>query len=115
MSDDIAAAWRAAANDLGIRVTAPFSLPPSAEHEGAAFIALVHEYGSPAGTLVATVAEELAPLERVSKPLGYFVSLLNPDSYGRYDRQLFMDTLNDWGYFGPDVPPGWYSGMPWTS
>lgn len=107
MSDDIAVAWRAAANDLGIQVTAPFLIPASAEHDGVAFIALVHEFGSPAGTLVATIAEDLMRLERVSRPLGYFVSLLNPDAYRRYDRQLFIETLNDWGYFGSGAPPDW--------
>jgi hypothetical protein len=35
--------------------------------------------------------------------------------YLRYDRALFVDTLNDWGWFGEGPLPSWYSGEPWTT
>jgi hypothetical protein len=43
-----------------------------------------------------------------------FCSLLNDDQYGEFERDHFIDTLNDWGWFGSGDPPGWYSGAPWT-
>ena len=45
--------------------------------------------------------------------LGYYGSNLFPP-YRIYDRQLFVDTLNDWGWFGrPGEEPPWYTGKPW--
>jgi hypothetical protein len=33
----------------------------------------------------------------------------------RYNRQLFIDTLNDWGWFGEKgAEPPWYTGKPWS-
>jgi hypothetical protein len=36
-------------------------------------------------------------------------------AYLRYDRELFIDTLNDWGWCGEGDPPSWYTGEPWTN
>jgi hypothetical protein len=37
----------------------------------------------------------------------HFVSLLG-DIYAAYDRQLFLETLADWGWCGPlDQRPSW--------
>ena len=43
-----------------------------------------------------------------------FCSLLSDESYGQFDRELFVATLNDWGWFGDGQPPDWYEGTPWT-
>ena len=37
------------------------------------------------------------------------------ESYLRYDRAHFIDTLNDLGWFGPkENTPSWYTGAPWS-
>jgi hypothetical protein len=42
--------------------------------------------------------------------MGFFVSVLF-ESYEAFNQTHFMDTLNDWGYFGPSgLVPTWYSG-----
>lgn len=110
-----AAAWRAAASDLGIRVATPFVLERSRHREQLEFIALIHEFGSRAGTVVIGIGKESSSLKEAADYAGYFFSALNLDCYGRYDRQLFIDTLNDWGYFGLAPPPSWYTGIAWTS
>ena len=110
---DIAEAWREAAKKLDIRVTAPFLLQ-SGNHETIGFIALVHGFGAPAGTLIATTAETLTPLTAVTTKHGYFVSLLSPENYSHFNADLFIDTLNDWGYFGINSPPSWYTGKSWS-
>jgi len=48
----------------------------------------------------------------VAEEHGYFVSVVST-SYEDYDRELFVDTLNDWQWFGPGDPPEWYTGQPW--
>lgn len=46
---------------------------------------------------------------------GQACSFINEESYARYDRDLFLATLNDWDWFGdPADAPGWYTGRPWT-
>ncbi|RLB64085.1 MAG: hypothetical protein DRI90_05485 [Deltaproteobacteria bacterium] len=42
--------------------------------------------------------------------VGYYGSGLNPLYYEHYDRECFMETLNDWGWFGDDDPPDWFVG-----
>ena len=44
----------------------------------------------------------------------YAQSALNPDSYEPYRRELYIDTLNDWGWFGPSTAePSWFTGAYW--
>jgi len=40
-------------------------------------------------------------------------SALGP-AYLDYDRDVFIDALNDWGWTGTGAPPPWYTGAPWT-
>lgn len=115
LTEHVAAAWRTAASDLGIRVTTPFVLERSVGGERLEFIALIHEFGSRAGTVVIGIGKESSSLQEATASAGYFFSALNLDCYDRYDRQLFIDTLNDWRYFGLAPPPSWYTGEAWTS
>jgi hypothetical protein len=105
--DRVSRAWRDAAADLGIRVTAPYTETDGSSHP-IEFLALVHDFGSPRGTLVTSMH---APRPQVS---GYFVSGVNPGLYATYDRQSFVDALEDWGWYGEGSPPAWYTGVsPW--
>lgn len=106
-------AWRRAAEDLGIRVTAPFVLPDVGP-EPQEFIALVHDFGSPLGAL-ACMPKQWELVATAAAARGYFVSALYPGVYSRYDRQTFVDTLEDWGWYGSGAPPAWYTGVsPWA-
>jgi len=104
----VVAAWKEAAADLGIRFISPFVAPSVAglKHE---YLGLVHMFGGQAGTLIRVLRE---PSEKSPDPTGdgYYWSILGPD-YARYNRQLFIATLDDWQFFGPDSErPEWYSG-----
>jgi hypothetical protein len=103
----VVAAWKEAADDLGIRFTAPFIV---AGHE---HLGLVHRFGRPVGALISVLHE---PSEQTPRPESddYFWSILGP-GYGRYDRQAFINTLDDWRFFGSEAErPSWYSGASWT-
>jgi hypothetical protein len=107
-------AWRQAANDLGIKFTAPFVAAirgsNRTEHLG-----LVHLFGRRVGTIISVLDQpsSLGSLVRKWRDEDYFVLEL-ASHYGNYDPQLFIDTLNDWGFFGQDADrPEWYTGRPW--
>lgn len=112
MRDHMIQAWRLAAVDLRVRVTAPFRL--ILEDKQVDVIALVHDFGSSSGTIVGTLDAEGDILANLASPTDYFVSLVNPECYSTYARERFIDTLNDWQYFGHLPMPIWYTGEPWT-
>jgi hypothetical protein len=106
----ICKAWRAAEADLGITFTSPFVLVT--ETGRCEYLGLVHGFGAKTGALICF----RGPEQKVSHLGGlssYSVSVLT-DSYASYDRNLFMETLNDWQWCGEDVAPPWYTGQPWT-
>lgn len=99
------AAWQAAARDLGLITVAPFDL------DGTCFPILIKQFGRPKGALPLLTGD----FHRfgIAKQANYFPSLLNPEHYLKYERNLFKDTLNDWQWFGEDPPPKWYTGEKW--
>ncbi len=73
--------------------------------------AYIADFGGPDGTVV---GNRNNILDDVRKQHGYYVSNLFP-SYRTYVRQHFIDTLNDWGWFGEKgKEPSWYTGKPWS-
>jgi cytidylate kinase len=110
LDDQMTKAWREAANDLGIRVNAPFEAKLD-DGSVVRFEAQVLDFGSKSG---AVVVSGLGTSWEIAKRLGFWVSALEAP-YRKYDRQFFIDTLNDWGWFGEkQSSPSWYSGRPWT-
>jgi hypothetical protein len=104
VNEQVAAAWRQASIDLGVRVEAPFRrqaddgtviegevyLPDFATHDGG--------YG--------LWRENVAAFHAV-RAQGAWASLLY-DGYLAYDRQRFIETLSDWGWHGAeDRSPAW--------
>ena len=102
---DMIDAWEVAARELGIVVRRPFQL------DEIEFPVLVVDFGSRDGALPLLAGDD----ERfaVARRAGYFASLLNPERYCVFDRQLFEDTLNDWRWFGEGTAPAWYTGKAW--
>ena len=110
MDQQISDAWKKAAVDLGITVVAPVSLIAD-NRQTEWFEAHIVDFGGPKGTVV---GNQDSALNDTRKNLGYYASNLFP-SYRVYVRQNFIDTLNDWGWFGDEgQAPDWYSGDPWS-
>lgn len=114
---DYVRAWLDAADDLGIDVVAPFTL--SVDEQEVQCIALIADFGAfnGMGVLQGGVAEwrEARELLDAASKLGYGFSFVR-DPYRRYDRGLFVDTLNDWGWRRETrVAAEWYSGEPWMT
>ena len=110
MDLEISDSWRQAATDLKIRVVAP-SRFVSESGESVWFEAHVLDFGGPKGTVV---SNQDGRLDDLRERLGYYVSNLFP-TYRIYARQHFIDTLDDWGWFGePGKEPLWYTGKLWS-
>lgn len=102
---------QAAAAALGVGITSPFVLVDAdgVEHN---FIALFKRVGSEKGTLVCQ-ADEWVHKNQVAVRSGYYCSGLHPDSYSKFDRALWLETLRDWGWHGPNWErPPWKGGGP---
>ena len=96
-------AWRQAGTDLGIRV------------EPRADAVLVRDFGGQNGMLCALEEEGVSQeqLTRQADALRCGWSVLTP-FYLKYNREAYVDMLNDWQWTGAGDPPAWYTGQSWT-
>ena len=107
-SAPMAVAWREAAADLGVRFVSPFGMKL---HRRTYWCSgWLPDFGCPLGTIIAD-RHTLDEIFEVSDALGYYSSGLSPDYYETYTRERFIETLNDWGWFGSrSQAPTWFSG-----
>jgi len=106
-------AWRQAAQDLGIQFTSPFTA--AIQGNRIECIGFVPHFGRRIGTIISVLNQPSSLADLVSKWRNedYYISVLGP-GYGNYDRQSFIDTLDDWQFFGPNSErPAWYTGKCW--
>jgi hypothetical protein len=112
VESSLVAAWREAARDLGVKFTTPFA--ETLHGEAIHGLGLVHQFGGRVGMIISDL-EQPGPWLPDRVKSDYSTSRLS-DSYTRYDRKLFIATLNDWQFLGPDSQkPPWYTGKPWGS
>ncbi len=110
--DQMTAVWRQAAQDLGFEFIAPFTLSDGDRTLG--YLGLVPQFGSPKG-MVVIVGLHYDDHVRIAEQHGYGYSCLS-ESSEPYDRESFIDVLNDWGWSDSEgTAPSWYTGEPWTS
>ncbi len=103
--------WRECARHLGILVAAPLTL---VRPEGELLLPIfVASFGNAKGTIV-FLLDSLEEEVTAASELGFYVSQVNPSGYSAYDRSRFVETLDDWGWFGTTAPPPWYCGRPWS-
>lgn len=93
-AETFGASWLAAAADMDVQV------------ELLDNCVLVTDFGGSSGTLCSvrrTEDEEKQP-RRGAESRGAFCAVLS-ESYLAYDRELFRETLDNWGWFGQGPPP----------
>jgi hypothetical protein len=109
-------AWRTAARELSIEVVAPFTIQVDGRrHECLAWI----QYFGRARGMVIVGADQYSNHPNVAKDAmheGFYFSALGLQAYGRFDRDWFVETLSDWGFFGPEEHrPEWLLPVsPWA-
>jgi len=103
--------WREAADDLGFRFVAPFTL----DHGGdtVAYLGWLPQFGSDYGMLIITCEslEEQDRLMRIARERGFGYSCMSASSEG-YDRAVTIEVLNDWGWASSEPAPSWYQASP---
>jgi hypothetical protein len=111
LDDHISKAWLNAATDLGIRVVAPFPVKLSRD-ESLMYEAHILDFGGPNGIVVGLIERD--HIGDMRGRHGYGSSDLSSE-YREYKRELFIDTLNDWQWFGQKgEEPSWYTGKKWA-
>ncbi len=101
-------AWQVAAEDLQIKIQSPFIFEFST-NKTLQFDLFVEDFGNQLGTIVFQM-DQMTKFAN-AKSYGFYCSALNPENYSTYKRDYFIDTLNDWGYFGDVLKkPNWYNG-----
>jgi hypothetical protein len=108
----VIAAWQQAATDLGFQFTSPFV---GHDSNGKRFeaLGLVHQFGRHIGTLISVGGEPSADIEYPSDN-NFTWSCLGRTGYVRYERQMWIDTLNDWQFVGSESErPSWYLSKSW--
>lgn len=104
----VIAAWRKAADDLGIQFSAPFIGVSNGKRFEA--LGLVHHFGARIGTLISVGGEPSAEIDYPSND-DFAWSCLGRTGYTRYSRKEWMAMLDDWGFWGPEkMRPPWVKG-----
>jgi hypothetical protein len=102
------ARWREAAEDLGFRFVAPFTLEDRGET--LSYLGWLPQFGSQYGMLIVTT-DDLELQNRllyVADARGFGVSAMSAHT-GSYDREVMIEVLNEWGWASSEQPPAWYS------
>ena len=111
VDERISKAWLEAAVDLGIRVVAPFPLTTDTG-ESLLYEAHIADFGGPQGIILGLVDRDY--IGDMRSRHGYAWSNVS-ERYRQYDRQLFIDTLNDWQWCGQKGgKPSWHTGKTWS-
>jgi hypothetical protein len=110
----LAAAWRTASVELGVRVIAPFELQVG--DRVFRYAALVAGFGTSAGVLLRAMPDKFHPdqcgaIWSAAEEAGYTAANVSP-RLCQFDRKEFERDLNMYGWFGPPAEcPAWYVGQ----
>jgi hypothetical protein len=106
----MAQAWLDASQDLAIRVVHPFTFTTKAGKTATTQGVYLPDFGAPAGALLLCRFDP-DEIEALADDTDYFQSGLSPYHYEPYRRERYIETLNDWGWFGAEseIPP-WFTG-----
>lgn len=108
MTNPMAQAWLKAKEDLNIRVIHPFKFNSASGQEVETLGVYLPDFGGPYGMLLLCRFDSDL-VYKLAEVLEYRSSGLNPDYYEPYDRELYIGTLSDWGWYGlSDQQPAWF-------
>ncbi len=107
LDEPLIKAWKTAAQELGLDIISPLRM--NTENGKVSYPVLVKNFGGKKGTIIAR--HVLFIDYPMPKHKDYYFSAVNADSYSKYNREKFIETLEDWGYYGDETnKPEWYDG-----
>jgi hypothetical protein len=106
MTNPAAQGWIDASIDLGVRFIHPFTFITKGGRQITTTGGWLPDFGGPHGTLIVTRFDPESIFDSVDDT-DFYSSGLNPDYYEPYRREVYVETLSDWGWFGAGSPPDW--------
>lgn len=105
--DALINAWKLAALELGLEIICPFKI--NTENGIVSYPILVKHFGGKRGTIIAR-HEQFMDFP-MPKHKDYYFSAVSSDYYLNFNKKLFIETLEDWGFYGnKETKPHWYIG-----
>ena len=106
----VSSAWIHAGLALGVKVTAPYEM--RSDSGLVTYAAFLPEFGNLNGMLIGVLTlpdhEVDEGAKQAAKRAGMYVSFVNAEIYEEYKKEVFVEALRDWGYFGPEkYKPQW--------
>jgi hypothetical protein len=93
--------WLKASNELGFDIISPYTV--TKDNKKYCFFAFIPKYGSPQGTLIDLIFSPLYKtnnkMKAIANAVGCFHSFINIDIYIDYNKERFLDTIEDWGKY----------------
>lgn len=107
LDEPLIKAWEIAAQELGLDIISPLKM--NTQNGEVNYPVFVKNFGGKKGTII--VRHELFMDCPMPKHMDYYFSAVNADFYSKYNRENFIKTLEDWGYYGDKASkPEWYNG-----
>jgi hypothetical protein len=108
---DVVRCWQRASRELRFEIESPYVLV--VDDESFWCVAYLPHFSCPTGVVLALLedssefyASRIYHLHRSRDDLN--ILLINPEVYGRYDRELFSASMREWGFCGPaHLRPSW--------
>lgn len=103
-------AWETASRELAIKASMPFSFEVDGRLHRC--VAWLPDFGGKGGMVVVAICppdfERDPNLFSDAKTAGYYASAINLEEYRDFDRERYIEMLQDWGFFGPpEARPAW--------
>jgi hypothetical protein len=93
--------WMKASDELGFKFISPYSV--TEDNKEYVFFAFIPKYGSPKGTIIdlifAPAYEMSNKTIEIANANGCLYSFINIDSIIDYNREYFLDIIEDWGKY----------------
>lgn len=107
LDEQLIKGWKDAAQELGLDIITPLHL--NTDNGKVTYPLLVKNFGEKNGTIIAR--HEFFMDYPMPKHKDYYFSAINAESCSNYNREYFIEMLEDWGYYGGKTSkPEWYEG-----
>jgi hypothetical protein len=107
LSKSSESAWIEASKDLGFRFIHPYKFT-GLDGKDYEVDGLIPDFGYGKGALITSRKTDEEAILMADLTNDYLISGLSPRYYDKYDREIIIETLSDWGWKGEEQKkPDW--------